>query len=61
MSEGYFEAFFESSTIHWKDIYLLSCKTTINTKNRSLQYKILNNTLYLNKLLSKFGKVKYPL
>ena len=32
MSQGYFEAFFESTTIEWKDIYLLPCTTTINTK-----------------------------
>ena len=61
MSQGCFEAFFESSTIYWKDIYLLPHKTTINTKHRSFQYKILNNVLYLNKLLFKFGNVKSPL
>ena len=49
-SQGYFESFFESSTIDWKEIYLLPCKTTINTKHCSCQYKILNNVLFLNKL-----------
>ena len=61
MLQGYFEAFFESSTIDWKDIYLLPRKTTINTKHRSLQCKILNNVLYLNKRLFKFGKAKFVL
>ena len=60
-SQGYFEAFFESSTIDWKYIYLLPRKTAINTKHRSFQYKILNNVLYPNKLLFKFGKVQSPL
>ena len=60
-SQRYFEAFFESSTTDWKVIYLLPRKTTIDTKYCSFQYKTLNNVLYLNKLLFKFRKVKYPL
>ena len=34
---------------------------TINKKHSSFQYKILNNVLYLNKLLFKFRKVTSPL
>ena len=30
-SQEYFEAFFESTTIDWKDIYLFSRKTSFNT------------------------------
>ena len=60
-SQRYFEAFFESSAIDWKDIYLLECKTTINTKHCSSQYKILNNFVYLNKFPFKFKKVECPL
>ena len=59
-SHRYFEAFFEFSTIACKDIYPLPRKITINTKNRSFQCKILNNVLYLNKLLFKFAKGKFP-
>ena len=55
-SQGYFEAFFESSIIDLKDIYLLPCKTTINTKHSSFQHKIVNTALCLNELLFKFGK-----
>ena len=58
-TQGYFEAFFESSTIDYH--YLLSRKTTINTKLCSFQYKTLKNSLYLNKLLFKFGIVESPL
>ena len=61
MSQGYLESFFESSTVDWKGIYLLPGQNIINTKHCSFQYKILNNVLYLNKLLFKFRKVKYPL
>ena len=59
-SQGYFEAFFEFSTIDLKDIYLLPCKTTINTKHSSFQHKIVNTALYLNKLLFKLEKAKSP-
>ena len=41
----------------WKDIYLLSHKTSINTKYHSFQYQILNNVLYLNKLFSNLEKL----
>ena len=40
---------------------MLPRKTTVNTKYRSFQYKILNDVLYLNKILSKFGEVNSPL
>ena len=53
MPQGYFEAFFESTTIDWKDIYPL-------TKYHSFQNKILNNVLYLHKIIFKLGKVKSP-
>ena len=60
-SQVYFQAFFEPSTIDWIDIYLILRKITINTKYCSFQYKILNNVLYLNKLLFKFGKAESQL
>ena len=36
-------------------------KATINMKLRVVQYKILNNVQYLNKIYFRFGKVKHPL
>ena len=60
MSQGYFEAFLNPHLLD-PHLYLLLRKTTINTKYRSFQYKILNNALYLNKILFKFRKVKFPL
>ena len=40
--------------------YLLLHKTTINTKLCVFQYKILNNVLYLNKMLFRCRKVRSP-
>ena len=58
-SQGCVESFFESTTIDRKP--LLPHKATLNTKYPSFQCQILNNALYLNKTLFKFGKVKSPL
>ena len=52
MSEWYFEAFFENTTIDWKDFYLLPHMIPINTKRRPFQCKILN-ILYMNKIIFK--------
>ena len=48
---------FDQSNLHWKQIYLLGRKTTINTSLRMFQYKMLNNILFLNKKLFIFGLV----
>ena len=42
-------------------LFSVQRKTTINTKLFVFQYRILNNVLYLNKMLFTFGKVKFPL
>jgi len=39
----------------WKKIYMLPRKTTKHAYARNFQYKILNNTLYLNNRLALFG------
>ena len=44
----------------WKKIYFLIRNTTLDTKVRMFQYKVLHNILYLNKMLFKFGKVISP-
>ena len=48
-------------TFDWKQIYLLAPITTINSYQCNFQYKILQNTLYLNKKLYIFGKIDSPL
>ena len=45
------------SNVNWGKIYLLPRVTTIDSSLRSFQYKILNNTLYLNERLFKFNIV----
>ena len=47
--------------MNWGKIYLLPRVTTIDSSLRSFQYKILNNTLYLNERLFKFNIVDSPL
>ena len=41
----------------WTKIYDLPRKTTVDTRLRVFQYKILNNVLYLNEKLIHFGLV----
>ena len=43
-----------------KYIYFLIRNTTLDTKARMFQYKVLHNTLYVNKMLFKFEKVISP-
>ena len=59
-AQDYFENLFESSDFNWKKIYFLIRNTTLDTKARMFQYKVLHNTLYVNKMLFKFGKVISP-
>ena len=49
------------NNVNWGKIYLLPRVTTIDSSLRSLQYKILNNVLYLNERLFKFNIVDSPL
>ena len=48
----------QMKNIDWATVYLLPQKTTIESRMRIFQYKILNNILYLNNRLYKFGYVK---
>ena len=50
-----------TSDINWKDVYQLPHRVTNETSLRVFQYKILNNILYLNNRLHKFGFVESPL
>ena len=45
---------------NWKIIHFLIRNTTLDTKARMFQYKVLHNTLYVNKMLFKFGKLISP-
>ena len=59
-AQDYFENLFESSNFNWKKQNFLIRNTTLDTKARMFQYKVLRNTLHVNKMLFKFGKVIFP-
>ena len=50
-SQSYFEKIFKNSNLDWKAIYLLPRIATVDTTIRVFQYKLLNNILFLNKML----------
>ena len=51
----------ETFKLDWKKFILIPYKTTLYTKLREFQFKILNKILYTNDLSYKIGKVKSPL
>jgi hypothetical protein len=57
-SQKYISDKLHDTNIEWSLVYSSIYKTTIDTKLRAFQYKILNNCLYLNKDLHKFRKVE---
>ena len=59
-SKTYFENLFSNFNLHWKSIYLLPRRVTFDTI-AMFQYKLLNNVIYLNKMLFKFKKFDSPL
>ena len=54
-SQNYYNIKFNDHNLDWKSIYLLPRKVTLDSYTRIFQYKILNNILYLNEKLFKFG------
>ena len=55
-----FENLFEKSQFNWKEKYFLLRNTTLDTKARMFQHKVLHNILYAKKMRFKFGKVTSP-
>ena len=60
-SRLYYQQKFSSSNLDWNKIYLLVRIVTKDSTLRAFQFKLLNNVLYLNKMLFKFGKSGSPL
>ena len=60
-SRLHYQKKFSNNNLDWKNIYLLVCIVTKDSKLRAFQFKLLNNVLYLNKMLFKFGKSESPL
>ena len=46
--------------IDWRKVFLIPRISTIESNTRSFQYKILNNALFFNKRLFKFGVIESP-
>ena len=53
----YYKNFFQNTNLDWKTIYMLPRIVTKDSRLQVFQYKLLNNVLYLNKMLFKFGKI----
>ena len=60
-AQTHFENIFSNFNLDWKSIYLLPRCVTLDANLRMFQYKLLNNILYLNKMLFRFKKVDSPL
>ena len=59
-SQNYFNNMFTNCNLLWEQIYLLPRKVTIDSFLRCFQYKIINNTLFLNKKLFCFKIINTP-
>ena len=59
-SQNKIEILLASLNIDWPQIYMIPQKVTIESALRIFQYKILTNTLYLNKRTSKFNTAVSP-
>ena len=60
-SQKYFEKKFTDLSLDWKEIYMIPRIVSSNTYMSCFQYKVLNNTLFLNKKLFLFKKSNSPL
>ena len=54
-SQSYFEKIFNNSNLDWKTIYLLPHIAAVDMTICVFQYKLLNNVLFLNKMLYRCG------
>ena len=55
-SQMYYKNIFQKSNLDWKTIYMLPRIVTKDSRLQVFQYKVLDNILYLNKMLFRFGK-----
>ena len=57
----YYKNIFQNSNLDWTTIYMLPRIVTKDSRRQVFQYKLLNNVLYLNKILFRFRKIDSPL
>ena len=60
-AQTYFQKKFQNPKLEWKDMYASPRRVTINTNLHIFEYILLQNVLYLNDMLYKFGKRISPL
>ena len=60
-SKNTLEKILDISDVDWPTIYVIPQMVAIESSLRIFQYKILNNILFLNNRLFKFGQVQSPL
>ena len=60
-SKNTLEKILDISNVDWPTIYMIPQVVTIESSLRTFQYKILNNIIFLNNRLFKFGQVQSPL
>ena len=51
-----YEELYPMLELPWQEIYIRPRKTTLESKAREFQYKLLNRIIYTNKILHKIGK-----
>jgi len=52
---------YPNTAINWQKVYSLAFQTTLESKIREFQYKILNYIVFTNEKLCRFGLVKSPI
>ena len=55
-----FNTHFVNDVLEWKEIYSLPFRTSLDTKLREFQYKLLNRCLVTNSFLNKIGVIPSP-
>ena len=55
------QIFFSVHDLRWEQFYLLPRKTTLDSKTREFQYRLLHRIVYTNKVLHKMGLVPSPM
>ena len=55
-----YEALYPTLDLTWEDIYILPRSTTLDSKAREFQCKLLNRIIYTNKILFKMGRWLHP-
>ena len=56
-SQQYYKILFRDADLDWKNMYILPRIVSLEIKVSNFQYKLINNILYLRKMLFKFGKI----